>query len=161
MYRCLTMGKAPGCDNVPVDAYHGSVEATKELYRICRLMWHTERIPPELERGMLVMLHKKGPRDDCRNYRAICFLCHCYKLLSAIVARRLMTTLEGHLPDTQAGFRPARGCSDNVCALRWFIHNDSSGRQAGSNNFYRLQCGVRHGEPDVPGQGPRRSRSRW
>ena len=23
--------------------------------------------------------------------------------------------------NTQAGFRPARGCRDNVCALRWFI----------------------------------------
>ena len=32
-----------------------------------------------------------------------------------------MTTLEGHLPDTQARFRRARGCRDNVCALRWFI----------------------------------------
>ena len=32
-----------------------------------------------------------------------------------------MAVLEDHLPDTQAGFRPARGCRDNVCALRWFI----------------------------------------
>ena len=56
------------------------------------------------------------------NYRVICLLCHSYKLMSAIVAaRRLMDTLEGHLPDTQAGFRPARGCRDNVCALKWFI----------------------------------------
>ena len=63
LHKCLDAlrcGKAPGCDNVPAEAYRGSVEATKELFRICRLMWHTERIPPELERGMLVMLHKKG-----------------------------------------------------------------------------------------------------
>ena len=32
-----------------------------------------------------------------------------------------MEVLDGHLPDTQAGFRPARGRRDNVCALRWFI----------------------------------------
>ena len=110
---------------------HGSVEATKELFRICRLMWHNERIPPELVRDMFVMFHKKGPRDDYRNYRAICLLCHSYKLMSAIVARRLMTTLEGHLPDTQAGFRPARGCRDNVCTLKWFIQMIlREGRQA-------------------------------
>ena len=48
-----------------------------------------------------------------------------------------MTTLEGHLPDTQAGFRPARGCRDNVCALKWFIAlDDSPGRQIGCNNVY-------------------------
>ena len=116
---------------MPAEAYRGSVEATKELFRICRLMWHNERIPLELVRGMFVMLHEKGPRDDYRNYRAICLLCHSYKLMSAIVARRLMTTLEGHLPDTQAVFRPARGCRDNVCVLKWFTQMIlREGRQA-------------------------------
>ena len=51
------------------------------------------------------MLHKNGSRDDMANYRAICLLCHSYKLFSAIVARRLMAVLEDDLPDTQAGFR--------------------------------------------------------
>ena len=119
LHKCLEAlrcGKSPGCDSVPVEAYCGSVEATKELFRICRLMWHNE-----LVRGMLVMLHRKGPRDDYRNYRAICRLCHSYKLISAIVARLLVNSLEGHLPDTRAGFRPARCCRDNVFALKWFI----------------------------------------
>ena len=71
--------------------------------------------------GTFITLHKKGSRDDMANYRAICLLCHSYKLLSAVVARRLMAVLEDRLPDTQAGFRPARGCRDNVCAFRWFI----------------------------------------
>ena len=119
--KALRSGKATGCDNVPVEAYRGSVHATNELFRICRMMWHSERIPPELVRGTFIMLHKKGSRDDMANYRAICLLCHSYKLLSAIVARRLMAVLDERPPDTQAGFRPARGCRDNVCALRWFI----------------------------------------
>ena len=77
------------------------------------------------------MLHKKGPRDDFANYRAICLLCHSYNLLSAVVAHKLMDVLESHLPDTQAGFRPARGCRDNVCALKWFISMIlNEGRQA-------------------------------
>ena len=49
---------------MPVEAYRGSVEATKELFRICSLMWHIERIPLEPVRCMFVMPHKKGPRDD-------------------------------------------------------------------------------------------------
>ena len=69
--------------------------------------------------------------DDFANYRAICLLCHSYKLLSAVVAHKLMDVLESHLPDTQAGFRPARGCRDNVCALKWFISMIlNEGRQA-------------------------------
>ena len=129
-------GKAQGCDSVPVEAYRGSAEARNELFRICRLMWHTERIPPELVRGMCVMLHKIGPRDDYRNYQAICLLCHSYKLISAIVARRLVTTLGDHLSHTHAGFGPTRGCMDNVCALRWFMQMIlREGSQAGSNNL--------------------------
>ena len=123
--------QSDGCDNVPIEAYRGSVHATNELFRICRMMWHSERIPPELVRGTFIMLHKKGPRDDMANYRAICLLYHSYKLLSAVVARRLMAVLKDRLPDTQAGFRPARGCRDNVCALRWFINMVlREGRQA-------------------------------
>ena len=117
----LRSDKAVGCDNVPVEAYRGSIEAKRELFRLCRLMWHSERIPQDLVCGVFVMLHKKGPRDDFANYRAICLLCHSYKLLSAVVAHKLMDVLEGHLPDTHAGFRSARGCRDNVCALKWFI----------------------------------------
>ena len=117
----LRSSKATGCDNVPVVAYRGSVHATNELFRICRMMCHSERIPPELVRGTFIMLHKKGSRDDMANYRAICLLCHSYKLLSAFVARRLMAVLDERLPDTQAGFRSAGGCRDNVCALGWFI----------------------------------------
>ena len=101
----LRSGKAVGCDNVPVEAYRGSIEAKSELFRLCRLMWHSERIPQDLVRGVFVMLHKKGPRDDFANYRAICLLCHSYKLLSAVVAHTLMDVLESHLPDTQAGFK--------------------------------------------------------
>ena len=100
-----------GWDNVPVEAY-----------RICRLMWRTEQILLILCEGYsFIMMYKKGPRDYFANYRAVCLLCQSYKLLSAVIARSLMELLGGHLPDNQAGFRPARGCRDNVCALRWFI----------------------------------------
>ena len=45
LHKCidaLPCGKGPGCESVPVEAYRGSVEATKELFRICRLMQHNE-----------------------------------------------------------------------------------------------------------------------
>ena len=74
--KALRSGKATGWDNVPVEAYRGSVEATNELFRICRLMWRTEQIPPDLVRGVFMMIYKKGPRDDFANYRVIRLLCY-------------------------------------------------------------------------------------
>ena len=59
------------------------------------------------------------------------FMCiHVYDVV-CIVESGLMETLEGHLPDTQAGFRLARGCRNNVCALKLFIQTIvREGRQA-------------------------------
>ena len=68
------------------------------------------------------MLYKKKDRDDFSNYRALCLLCHAYKLLSVVISRRLHIHLEHFLPDTQAGFRPARGTRDNVCILKWTVN---------------------------------------
>ena len=49
--KALHSGKAMGCDDVLVEPYRGSVHATNELFRRCRMMWHSDRIPPELVGG--------------------------------------------------------------------------------------------------------------
>ena len=117
----LSSGKAPGADGIPAEAYKHSPAAKGELFRITRLIWDIEQPPPELVMGIFIMFYKKKCKDDFANYRAICLLCHAYKLLSAIIARRLHVELEHILPDSQAGFRPARGTRDNVCVLKWTI----------------------------------------
>ena len=93
---------------------------------------------------------QEGPLDDMANYPAICLLCHSYKLLSAVVARRLMAVLEDRLPDTQAGFRPARGC-----VWPQMVHQHGPpGRQTSCRHRHRLQCCVWHREPVIPRQCP-------
>ena len=91
------------------------------MFRITRLIWDLEVVPEDSVLGIFVMLYKKNDRNDFGNYRAICLLPHAYKLLSAIIARRLHLQLADILPDSQAGFRPARGTRDNICILKWSI----------------------------------------
>ena len=114
-------GKAPGWDVAPVELYQNSETARAELYRILRLIWDNEDIPVEMVKGIFIMFYKKKDRNCFANYRAICLLCHAYKLLSAVISRRMTHDLEDFLPDSQAGFRPARGTRDNVCILKWTI----------------------------------------
>ena len=117
----LSDGKAPGADGLPIEAYKYSPTATEELFRIVKLIWDTEVVPPDIVKGVFIMLYKKNDRDDFKNYRAICLLCHSYKLLSAVIAKRLSLELQSILPDSQAGFRQARGTRDNICILKWTI----------------------------------------
>ena len=117
----MKAGKAPGWDDIPVEVYQNSTTARAELYRIIRIIFDTELVPPEFVRGVFIMIYKKKDRDNFANYRAICLLCHAYKLLSTVLARRLHIDLAEVLPDTQAGFRPSRGTRDNICILKWTI----------------------------------------
>ena len=117
----MKTGKAPGWDDVPVELYQNSKTAKEELFRIIRLIYDSETVPPELVRGVFIMLYKKKDRNDFSNYRAICLLCHAYKLLSAVIANKLHIDLEHVLPDSQAGFRKSRGTRDNICILKWTI----------------------------------------
>ena len=114
-------GKAPGWDVAPVELYQNSETARAELYRILRLIWDNEDIPVEMVKGIFIMFYKKKDRNCFANYWAICLLCHAYKLLSAVISRRMTHDWEDILPDSQAGFRPARGTRDNVCILKWTI----------------------------------------
>ena len=113
--------KAPGWDDMPAELYQNSPSAKAELYRIIRMIWDTEAVPPEMVRGVFIMLYKKKDHNCFKNYRAICLLCHAYKLLSAVTASRLYAEIEDVLPDSQAGFRPARGTRDNICILKWTV----------------------------------------
>ena len=117
----MKAGKAPGWDDVPVELYQSSATAKAELFRIIRLIYDSEIIPTELVRGVFIMLYKKSDRNNFSNYRAICLLCHAYKLLSAVIANKLHIGMEQVLPDSQAGFRKSRGTRDNICILKWAI----------------------------------------
>ena len=46
-------------------------------------------VPEDSVLNIFIMLFKKSDCNDFGNYRAICLLPHAYKLLSAIIARRL------------------------------------------------------------------------
>ena len=117
--HALKDSKAPGFDGIPIEVYKNSECAKRELFRVTRLIWDTEVVPPDFVLGVFLMLHKKNDKNNFSNYRAICLLCHCYKLLLAIIACRLCVSLYPLLQDSQTGFRQARDTRDNVFIMKW------------------------------------------
>ena len=83
-------------------------------------MAHATLVPKTVLKG-------KGSSDDMSKYRCICLLTHAYKLLSAVLLRRLARECEAWLPQSQAGFRRFRGCVDNIFILAELI-DDVIGR---------------------------------
>ena len=90
----------------------------KALFKIIVSIWEQERLPKDFAQAKFTMLFKnKGSDDDPSKYRCIALLNHAYKILSRIIMLRLVQKSELHLQDWQAGFRPGRGCRDNLLII--------------------------------------------
>ena len=66
--------------------------------------------------GIMIPLHKKGPKDKLDNYRGICLLSMVSRILARILASRLRAWSEEHgaLDDNQDGFRRYRSTADTT-----------------------------------------------
>ena len=117
--RKLKKGKTCGPDGIPGEVYFNCESAARELYDLLSLIWEREFVPAALVRASFIMLYKgKGRVNDLSKYRCIGLLPHAYKILSLVMLERISKECAKFLSDWQAGFRPERGCRDNVLLLR-------------------------------------------
>ncbi|KAK6736544.1 hypothetical protein RB195_019308 [Necator americanus] len=73
-----------------------------------------ERIPDQWKTSRTVLIHKKGDREDLRNYRPICLLSVLYKVFTKIILTRISRTLDEAQPQEQAGFRQGFSCLEHI-----------------------------------------------
>ena len=95
----------------------------QELHRLTILIWREGKDPHQWKYAVITVLHKKGDKTECENYRDIPLVSHSGKFLLKVVARRLSAYCEAKrlLPEEQYGFRPDRSTTDMmfvVCRLQ-------------------------------------------
>ncbi|KAK6764210.1 hypothetical protein RB195_024503 [Necator americanus] len=73
-----------------------------------------ERIPDQWKTSRAVLMHKKGVREDLRNYRPICLLSVLYKMFTKIILTRISRALDEAQPQEQAGFGQGFSCLDHI-----------------------------------------------
>ena len=85
-----------------------------KLYRLITLIWREGNVPQQWKDAVITVLHKKGDKTECGNYRAISLVSHAGKVLLKGVARRLSDYCEtkGLLPEEQCRFRPDRSTTE-------------------------------------------------
>jgi hypothetical protein len=120
----LKNNKSPGCDGITNEflknlPYEGILAIKKELNLILETgEWHDGWNNSDVK-----MLYKKGTPEDPGNYRPIALENSTFKLLTNIISNRLSNWAEMKkvIPDYQNGFRPKRGCIDNIFIINTLI----------------------------------------
>ena len=67
--------------------------------------WENRKLPDEAKITKVVSLYKKGSPDKQEKYRPISLLNTFYKIIAAVIQRRLASALDNKLMKTQYGFR--------------------------------------------------------
>ena len=78
------------------------------------------KVPKQRKDAVITVLHKKGDKMECGNYRGISFVPHAGKVLLKVVARKLSAYCEAKelLPEEQCGFQPDRSTTDMMFVVR-------------------------------------------
>jgi len=78
----------------------------------------TRKVPDSWYNAVVILLHKKGDKEDIRNYRPISLLPVMYNIFTRILTNRLEGDLEKMQPKAQAGFRTGYSTMDHIHVLR-------------------------------------------
>ena len=116
----ITMDKASGGDEIPVELFHILKDDTvKVLHSICQQIWKTQQWPQDWKRSVIIPIPKKGNAKECSNYCTIALISHANKIMLKILQARLQQYMNHELPDVQAGFRKGRGTRDQIANIHW------------------------------------------
>jgi hypothetical protein len=135
-------GKAAGVDEIFPEFIKNSGERTREWLRLMfNNILNTGRLPNLFKKSKVIAILKPGkPGDRPEGYRPISLLCVCYKLLERLIYNRIAPIIESVIPIEQAGFRPERGCVDQITALTTYIENGFQNKQKTVTVFVDLSA---------------------
>ena len=116
--RELKSGKAASIDEIRPELLKSlSRHGILWLTRVCRLAWREGRAPVDWQMGIVVSIFKKGDQRECSSYRGITLLSLPGKVYARVLERKSRTIVKSKLQDTQCGFCPGRGTTDQLFTL--------------------------------------------
>ena len=130
--RRLKNHKSPGVDDITNEQlkYGASGLMDKLETNMISKVWETEAVPSDRDKGIALIVPKKGDTSICSNNRGITLRSTASKLCQIIVLQRMSDGLEAQLRENQCGFRKNRSCINQIYTLRYIIGISSGKRSA-------------------------------
>ena len=105
------------------DGIHGKIlkncseSLAYPLLLILKLLYNTGSLPKEWKLENVVPIHKKGGKDDIKNYRPISLTCLVMKLFERILKEELLLRTSHLLDSRRHGFLYLKSCSTNIISF--------------------------------------------
>ena len=116
--------KAAGPDELPPALFKdGGATLTTAITQLFIEIWHSEDVPGCWGESIVIPIFKKGQRTVCSNHRGVSLIPVISKLFALILLRRLTPSREQTIREQQGGFRPGRGCVDQIFTLRQYMEH--------------------------------------
>ncbi|KAI5752725.1 hypothetical protein M8J77_019818 [Diaphorina citri] len=107
--------KAPGNDGITNDLIiYGKDIIAPKLVDLFNRIFYEHEVPKQWKLSKIILIHKKGPKEDVSNYRPISLSSCLYKLYAKIIQKRMRKKIDEAQPPEQAGFRSSFSTTDNL-----------------------------------------------
>ena len=94
------------------------VRPIRIILQLLQTIWNGGDVPPEWQSGRLAPIFKKGDPLAPGNWRPVCLLDITYKVMSAIIAKRMNPLIRRDGLDEACGCLENKGCMDAVFNLK-------------------------------------------
>ena len=116
------MGKSPGPGKITNEMMKGSLkELTPILTNIFNNILLSGNIPIQWTKSHIILIHKKGDKENIENYRPISLMSNVYKILAKIILDRMSPMLDEQQPVEQAGFRRGFSTIDHIHTVKQIL----------------------------------------
>ncbi|GBP52317.1 Probable RNA-directed DNA polymerase from transposon BS [Eumeta japonica] len=116
------LDKSPGPDNITNELLKGTmVEQTPLLTNTYNNILTSGSIPKQWEKSHIILIHKRGDKEDIENYRPISLMSNVYKVFAEIILDRMSPMLDEQQPVEQAGFRRSLSTIDHIRTVKQIL----------------------------------------
>ena len=114
--------KAPGKDNINMELWkYGGKRLKLRMLQLMNDIWNSGKLPEEWSEATVINIHKKGNKNECKNYRGIALLNTAYKIYASIIKKKLQPIAETIIGEEQNGFREGRSCTDASFTIKQIV----------------------------------------
>ena len=136
--------KAPGYDNILIEFLKASTDKTRKLLlRMMNEILKTTLVPKEWCIGIIMPIHKEGPKEDPDNYRGICVGSALMKTLSTMMNSRLVKHTQDNnlINKEQIGFKADNRSADHILTIKSLVNKYVSDKKGGNSTHVSLILG--------------------